>query len=669
GDRIRAEESTMKYFVTGSTGFIGRFVVERLLARKNAQVYVLIRETSADKFEALKARFGEAGERLHAVWGDITTPGLITGENQGANGAGYNHVFHLAAVYDMNMDDETADRVNNEGTRNVVNFVNSLGDKTTLHHVSSVAVAGDDFVGSFTEDMFDEGQELKHPYYRTKFESERIVREECTAPWRVYRPGVVVGSSQTGEMDKVDGPYYFFKTIQKVRDRLPRWLPLLGVEGGRVPVVPVDYVADAMVAIAHQAGHDGKAFFLVQSDAPTVGELMRTLIRAAHGPDIARNFELPRVPEPMKQLASRLADRVPGNLAKRVSDAVGVPVSALGYITNRATFDDQNARAALKGTGIACPDIKDYAPLLWQYWELHLDTHVRVPRRAARRLQGKVILITGASSGIGLITAKKCAAAGAKVLLVARTREKLEETQRIIQKAGGEAHVYPCDLSNMESIDAMADQVLNDFGHVDVLVNNAGRSIRRAVMESLDRFHDYERTMQLNYFGCVRLILKLLPVMAKRRSGQIVNISSIGVLANAARFSAYVASKSALDAFSRCLSAEVKHKNIDITAIYMPLVRTPMIAPTKMYDYVPAWSPEKAGDTVLKAILDKPKSVATALGTAASISYALWPKINDFVLNKGFQLFPSSAAAKGAKDQKPTLEQVVFANVLRGEHW
>jgi NAD(P)-dependent dehydrogenase (short-subunit alcohol dehydrogenase family) len=659
----------MNYFVTGATGFIGRFVVERLLARPHAQVHVLIRESSADKFEALKARFPDAAKRLHAVWGDITTPGLLTGEPQGANGAGYDHIFHLAAVYDLNMDDETADRVNNEGTRNVVAFANAMGGKVRLHHTSSVAVAGEDFVGKFTEEMFDEGQPVKHPYYRTKFQSEAIVRDECKVPYRIYRPGVVVGSSVTGEMDKIDGPYYFFKTIQKIRDSLPRWLPLLGVEGGRVPVVPVDYVADAMVAIAHKEGLDGQAFFLIQSSAPTVGELMKTIMEAAHGPDIAKSFELPSLPGPMRGLAEQLAERVPGNLKKRISSAIGIPSSALSAITNRATFDDKNARAALKGTGIQCPDIKDYAPKLWEYWETFLDVDVRVPRGAHRKLAGKVVLITGASSGIGLITAKKCAAAGAKVLLVARTKEKLDEAAAIIQKAGGEAHVYPCDLSNLEAIDAMADAVLNDFGHVDVLVNNAGRSIRRAVMESLDRFHDFERTMQLNYFGCVRLILKLLPSMGKRKAGQIINISSIGVLANAARFSAYVASKAALDAFSRCLSAEVVHRNINITAIYMPLVRTPMIAPTKMYDYVPAWSPEKAGDTVLKAILDRPKSVATPLGTAASISYALWPKINDFILNKGFQLFPSSAAAKGVKAEKPTLEQVVFANVLRGEHW
>ncbi|MGH8482183.1 MAG: SDR family oxidoreductase, partial [Nevskiaceae bacterium] len=488
----------MNYFVTGATGFIGRFVIERLLARRGAQVYVLIRESSADKFEALKARFPDAGDRLHAVWGDITTPGLLSGENTAANGAGYDHVFHLAAVYDLNMDDETADRVNNEGTRNVVNFVNALGGKAILHHTSSIAVAGEDYVGKFTEEMFDEGQPLKHPYYRTKFQSEAIVRDECKAPYRIYRPGVVVGSSQTGEMDKVDGPYYFFKTIQRVRDSLPRWLPLLGVEGGRVPIVPVDYVADAMVAIAHKEGLDGRAFCLIQSNQPTVGELIRTLMEAAHGPDIAKSFELPKLPGPMKELAQQLAGRVPGNLKKRVSSAIGVPISALGAVTNRTIFDDKDARAALKGSGIHCPDVKDYAGKLWEYWESNLDLDVKVPRRAARKLAGKVVLITGASSGIGLITARKCAAAGAKVLLVARTREKLEDVQRILAKAGGEAHVYPCDLSNMESIDAMADAVLNDFGHVDVLINNAGRSIRRAVMESLDRFHDFERTMQLN---------------------------------------------------------------------------------------------------------------------------------------------------------------------------
>jgi NAD(P)-dependent dehydrogenase (short-subunit alcohol dehydrogenase family) len=660
----------MNYFVTGATGFIGKFLLERLLVREGAKVYVLTRAGSAEKFEALKERYGEFAKKLHMVAGDITTEGVIAPEDLKKLKGKIDHLFHLAAVYDMSMDDETADRVNNEGTRNVVALANALGGPLVLHHVSSVAVAGSDYVGKFTEDMFDEGQKLKHPYYRTKFQSEAIVRNEAQVPFRVYRPGVVVGHSQTGEMDKIDGPYYFAKAIQQISYRIPKWLPLLGIEGGKVAVAPVDYVAGAMDAIAHKPNLDGKAFHLMQSNSPSVGDMLQAFLEASHGPEFGKRINVPKLSPRMKALSQRIQKAVPDRTKKAVADAIGVPLSVLGYAFNMAVFDDRQARAALKDTDIRCPDLRDYADKLWQYWELFLDVNVKVSPRQMQKLAGKIVLVTGASSGIGFNTSKKLAGAGAKVILVARTREKLEETQAIIHKGGGEAWVYPCDLSNLQDIDRMAAEVLRDFGHVDILINNAGRSIRRGVMESSTRFHDFERTMQLNYFGCVRLILALLPSMAKRKSGQIINVSSIGVLANAARFSAYVASKAALDAFTRCLSAEVRAHNIHTTAIYMPLVRTPMIAPTKIYDYVPTWSPEDAANTVVKAIIDKSKSIATTLGTAASISYALWPKANDYILSKGFQLFPSSSAAKGRKEgQKPSIEQVVFANVFKGEHW
>ncbi|NDX20279.1 SDR family NAD(P)-dependent oxidoreductase, partial [Acinetobacter baumannii] len=214
------------------------------------------------------------------------------------------------------------------------------------------------------------------------------------------------------------------------------------------------------------------------------------------------------------------------------------------------------------------------------------------------KVQGKVILVTGASSGIGLTISNKLADAGAHVLLVARTQETLEEVKADIESRGGQVSIFPCDLNDMEMIDQVSKEILASVDHIDILINNAGRSIRRAVHESYDRFHDFERTMQLNYFGAVRLVLNILPHMIQRKDGQIINISSIGVLANATRFSAYVASKAALDAFSRCLSAEVHAHKIAITSIYMPLVRTPMIAPTKIYKYVPTLSPEQAADLI-----------------------------------------------------------------------
>lgn len=285
-----------------------------------------------------------------------------------------------------------------------------------------------------------------------------------------------------------------------------------------------------------------------------------------------------------------------------------------------------------------------------------------------QKVNGKTIIVTGASSGIGLTVAKSLAKAGAHVLLISRTKETLDEVKAEIEANGGKASVFPCDLNDMESIDAVSKDILASVDHIDILINNAGRSIRRAVHESVDRFHDFERTMQLNYFGAVRLVLNLLPHMIDRKNGQIINISSIGVLANATRFSAYVASKAALDAFSRCLSAEVLKHKIAITSIYMPLVRTPMIAPTKIYKYVPTLSTDEAADLVALAIVKRPKKVATHLGRLASITYAIAPDINNVLMSIGFNLFPSSSASMG-EQQKLSLMQRLYVKLFPGEHW
>ena len=285
-----------------------------------------------------------------------------------------------------------------------------------------------------------------------------------------------------------------------------------------------------------------------------------------------------------------------------------------------------------------------------------------------QKVNGKTIIVTGASSGIGLTVSKYLAQAGAHVLLLARTKDKLDEVKAEIEAEGGKTSVFPCDLNDMESIDAVSKEILASVDHIDILINNAGRSIRRAVHESIDRFHDFERTMQLNYFGAVRLVLNILPHMMQRKDGQIINISSIGVLANATRFSAYVASKAALDAFSRCLSAEVHSHKIAITSIYMPLVRTPMIAPTKIYKYVPTLSPEQAADLIAYAIVKRPKKIATNLGRLASITYAIAPDVNNILMSIGFNLFPSSTASIG-EQEKLNLVQRAYARLFPGEHW
>ena len=287
------------------------------------------------------------------------------------------------------------------------------------------------------------------------------------------------------------------------------------------------------------------------------------------------------------------------------------------------------------------------------------------------RVEARTVLITGGSAGIGRAAAEKIASAGAKVILVARGEEELLATRDELRKAGGDVHAYTCDLSDMASCDKLVETVLKDHGGIDILVNNAGRSIRRSIALSYDRFHDFERTMQLNYFGSLRLIMGFLPKMTEQRRGQVINISSIGVLASSPRFSAYVASKAALDAFSRCAQAEFSGANIAFTTINMPLVRTKMIGPTKIYDSVPTLSPDEAADMIVEAIIDRPSRIATRLGIFAGVLNALAPKAYEVVMNTAFTLFPDSAAAKGEKggEQQASSEQIAFASVMRGVHW
>jgi NAD(P)-dependent dehydrogenase (short-subunit alcohol dehydrogenase family) len=259
-------------------------------------------------------------------------------------------------------------------------------------------------------------------------------------------------------------------------------------------------------------------------------------------------------------------------------------------------------------------EVESYAAVLWDFWERNLDPDLFKDRTLRGTVEGKVCVITGGTSGIGLATAEKLADAGAILVIGARKKERLMEVAAELEARGGNVHAYQCDFADMDDCDRFVKTVLDNHGHVDVLVNNAGRSIRRSLALSFDRFHDFERTMQLNYFGSVRLIMGFAPAMLERRRGHVVNISSIGVLTNAPRFSAYVASKSALDTFSRCAAAEWSDRNVTFTTINMPLVKTPMIAPTKIYDSVPTLTPDEAAEMVADAIVYRPKRIATRLG-------------------------------------------------------
>jgi NAD(P)-dependent dehydrogenase (short-subunit alcohol dehydrogenase family) len=666
-------ETTVNYFVTGATGFIGRNLVQRLLKREGT-IYALVRAGSRGRLEEQRTAWGADGARVVPVAGDLSQPGLgISEEDLVTLRGSIDHFFHLAAIYDMEADAESQEVANVEGTRHAVELAGAI-DAGCFHQISSIAAAGL-YRGEWREDMFDEAEKLDtHPYFRTKHESERVVRQESTRPWRVYRPGIVVGDSHTGEIDKIDGPYYMFKLLQQVRRVLPSWLPLVGIEGGEINIVPVDYVADAIDHIAHQPDLDGQAFHLTDPHPKTAGEILNLFARQADAPQAAVRLD-PDVTDPASSLVRSGMRFFPP--AKRVAEMalgeLGIPAGILSYVNYPTHFDSANARAALEGSGIVVPPLESYADRIWDYWERNLDPGLFKDRSLSSAVRGKIVLITGASSGIGRAAAVKVADAGATVLLVARSVDKLEETKAEIERAGGIAHIHRCDMSDIDDVERMADEVLTYHGHVDILVNNAGRSIRRSVELAVERFHDYERTMQVNYFGAVRLILALLPAMQARKSGHIINISSIGTQTNPPRFSAYVASKAALDAFGRVIASEVIDDGIHLTTIHMPLVRTPMIAPTRMYDVFPAITPEEAAEMITEAMVDQPKKVATRLGTLGELLYAVAPTMSDRILNQAYKLFPESQAAKGkggeAPDKAPTTEALAFAHLMKGVHW
>ncbi|HTU87282.1 MAG TPA: SDR family NAD(P)-dependent oxidoreductase [Solirubrobacteraceae bacterium] len=282
-------------------------------------------------------------------------------------------------------------------------------------------------------------------------------------------------------------------------------------------------------------------------------------------------------------------------------------------------------------------------------------------------VRGRNVMITGASSGIGRAAALEIGQAGGTMLLVARRRDQLEEVAHQIEALGGTGYVHTCDLSDPDDIDRMCSEVLERHGSVDILVNNAGKSIRRSVDRAYDRFHDYQRTMQLNYFAPVKLILDLLPTMRERGSGHIINISTIGLQMNTPRFSAYVASKAALDAFSRSIGPEVINDGVHITTVYMPLVRTPMIAPTKIYDRFPTLSPEDAGHMIAEAIRKRPKRMGTTLGNIGQLTYAIAPGAQDLLVNRAYQLIPEGD--KKQPDHEPSAEERAFVRATRGVHW
>ncbi|WP_059016073.1 SDR family oxidoreductase [Mycobacterium sp. M26] len=573
----------MRYVVTGGTGFLGRRVAARL--------------TDVDDADVL-------------VWE------TFSGDDPGP----VDHVVNCAPGC----------------TEEAVELARATG--ACLHQVSSIAVAGD-FRGQYTEDDFDVGQQLPTRHHRAAFTAEQVVRSSGV-PFRIYRTGAVVGDSRTGETDRIAGPLHFFPVLARLAT-LPSITPILLPDIGRAHVVPVDYVGEAVVKLMHVDGHDGRTFHLIGEDTIGLRDVYRAVAREAGLPPLRGS--LPRgVGAPF--LGARGRAKVLRDMA---ATQLGVAPEALDMADTAAEFTADHAREVLSAKGIEPPPFRSYGAALWRYWAAELDPSRARTGDPAGPLVGRHVIITGASSGIGRASAVAVAQRGATVFALARNGAALEELVDEIRAAGGQAYAFSCDVTDDESVDSTIAEILERFGHVDYLVNNAGRSIRRSVTASTDRMHDYERVMAVNYFGAVRMVLALLPHWRARRFGHVVNVSSAGVQARNPKYSSYLPSKAALDAFADVVASETLSDNITFTTIHMPLVKTPMIEPSGWRNPVPPISAEHAAAMVVRALVDKPVRIDTPLGTLADVGQYFTPKLARRVLHQLYLGYPDSPAARG----------------------
>jgi thioester reductase-like protein/NADP-dependent 3-hydroxy acid dehydrogenase YdfG len=637
----RTTMTPMRYVVTGGTGFIGRRVVSKLLAAfPDVEVGVLVRRTSLARFERLAADWGD---RAKPVVGDLTAPHLGLTDETLAGLTDVEHVVHCGAIYDITAAEAAQHAANVDGTRSVIAFARRLN--ATLHHVSSIAVAGD-FRGEYTEADFDVDQNLPTAYHRTKFEAEQLVRCEPGLRYRIYRPGAVVGESRTGEMDKIDGPYYLFGVLAKLA-KLPSFTPIMLPDTGRTNIVPVDYVVDALIWLMHTPDRDGQTFHLTSPEPIGLQGIYRGIGTAAGLPPM--RGRLPRgLATPVLKVRGRA--KVVRNMA---ATQLGIPAELLEIADLSTTFNSDVTREALHGSGIEVPEFASYAPRLWRYWAKHLD-----PDRARRDdpngpLVGRHVIITGASSGIGRASAIAVAERGATVFALARNGQALDDLVAEICESGGEAYAFTCDITDTSSVEHTVKDILGRFGHVDYLVNNAGRSIRRSVVNSTDRLHDYERVMAVNYFGAVRMVLALLPHWRERHFGHVVNVSSAGAQARNPKYSSYIPSKAALDAFSDVVATETLSDHITFTNIHMPLVRTPMIAPSRRLNPQRPISAEHAAAMVVRALVEKPTRIDHPFGTIAEAGNYFTPKLARRILHQIYLGYPDSPAARGVAPAQP----------------
>ncbi len=637
--------------ITGATGFLGRYLIDKLLS-EGKDLTLLVRDVQSNAVKGLISSCEQKFDRpqINLVEFELTKEDLALPIDFSSKK--FDHVYHLAAIYDLTTSKVDMLNTNVEGTRRLLFQLKKDGFKGRFHFVSSIAVAGD-FSGRFDENMFDENQSHSHPYHLSKFLSEKVVREfgaDNNFPIRIYRPSAIVGHSKTGQIDKLDGLYYLFLFISALKRWLPSKAPLIIPKSKVVlDVVPIDYVVDGLVRISQleesELPEAQNCFHLSDPSTPSLSDVFKSILKVADGPTVSASIPIDSLSKfafakQFKMVRSLQAIHI---VKKELLKSLGIPEVASEALMPQLQFEASNTLNLLAKYGEAPPKFEDYVTVLWDYYNKNLDPQKNRQQLAKKVFSGKRVLITGGSSGIGFASAKIAYTLGAKVLLVARDLEKLKQCEAEIKSLvnqGGDIEIFTCDLSDLSACDGLVQEIIERYGSVDILYSNAGRSIRRSFTKSQGRFHDLERTMQLNYFGAARLMMGLLPSMVAHGGGHIVHSSSMGTISATPRFGPYMASKIALDTLMDSMAAELVNKKIFFSSIKFPLVQTPMVSPTSEFKKSKLTSPEEAAMMFVDTVIDQDRIKLPATGKLLSIASFLSPKFITHLYNYGFQIWP-----------------------------
>jgi thioester reductase-like protein len=353
-------------FLTGATGFIGKRVARALLDR-GRRLALLCRPASTYRLDPLLADLPEKAPRPRVVPGDLEKPDLgLSSENQQRLKDSVGEIYHLAAVYDLGMSPEEAEGTNVEGTRRTLDLAARLTQVQRFHYVSTLAVAGD-YPGHFREEDLEVDQEFDHAYGRSKFEAEKLVRESGL-PATVYRPGVVVGDSRTGEMDKVDGPYFLFDVLHGLRrlpgiSRAPMIVPR--EEDTFFHVVPVDFVVSALVELASKSASRGRTYHLMDPDPLSYRDFYSQTLRCM-------GFSGRQISRPLGRTFKLLCSKAFWPATRAAGRMFGMPAEMLAHFTYKTTYSTENASRDLAGSRITCPPVPEYLDKLIAYFEHNL---------------------------------------------------------------------------------------------------------------------------------------------------------------------------------------------------------------------------------------------------------------------------------------------------------